>query len=156
MFNESNLEKSVINLFLSQNYEYIHGSLLHKELSEVILLEDFREYLLRNYSDQQLDNDEIATITNKILNIKKRPLYDANKEFLSYITEGFQLNRQDNNNKDLWINLVNFEDVTKNSFKLVNQLEIKGNEKRIPDLVLYVNGLPLVVFEFKSATLLSN
>jgi type I restriction enzyme R subunit len=151
-FNESSLEELVILSLIKVGYTYIHGSLLHKELSEVILLEDFREYLLRNYSDQQLDNDEIATITNKILNIKKRPLYDANKEFLSYITEGFQLNRQDNNNKDLWINLVSFEDVTKNSFKLVNQLEIKGNEKRIPDLVLYVNGLPLVVFEFKSAT----
>ncbi|MCF7960102.1 MAG: hypothetical protein K9M08_05120 [Pirellula sp.] len=38
-----------------------------------------------------------------------------------------------------------------NRFKLVNQLEIVGSEKRIPDGILTINGLPLVVFEFKSA-----
>ena len=38
-----------------------------------------------------------------------------------------------------------------NLFKIVNQLEITGSEKRIPDGILYINGLPLVVFEFKSA-----
>ena len=38
-----------------------------------------------------------------------------------------------------------------NIFKVVNQLEIYGYEKRTPDAILYINGLPLVVFEFKSA-----
>ncbi len=38
-----------------------------------------------------------------------------------------------------------------NIYKIVNQLEIQGYEKRIPDGILYINGLPLVVFEFKSA-----
>ena len=38
-----------------------------------------------------------------------------------------------------------------NIFKIVSQLEITGYEKRIPDAILYINGLPLVVFEFKSA-----
>ena len=40
---------------------------------------------------------------------------------------------------------------TANIYKVVNQLEIEGKEKRIPDAILYINGLPLVVFEFKSA-----
>ena len=38
-----------------------------------------------------------------------------------------------------------------NIYRIVNQLEIEGRAKRIPDLILYINGLPLVVFEFKSA-----
>ena len=38
-----------------------------------------------------------------------------------------------------------------NIYKVVSQLEISGYETRIPDLILYINGLPLVVFEFKSA-----
>jgi type I restriction enzyme R subunit len=37
-----------------------------------------------------------------------------------------------------------------NIYKFVNQLEIVGNEKRIPDGIIYINGLPLVVFQFKS------
>src|SRR5690606_39310683 len=38
-----------------------------------------------------------------------------------------------------------------NTFKIVNQLEIQGSELRIPDLILYINGIPVVVFEFKTA-----
>lgn len=38
-----------------------------------------------------------------------------------------------------------------NIYKFVNQLEINGSQKRIPDGIIYINGLPLVVFEFKSA-----
>lgn len=116
MFNESNLEKTVISLFSSHNYEYIHGNLVHKELSEVILLEELIAFLQRNLYDEKLTEDEITTICNKILNIKKRPLYDGNKEFLSFITEGFQLKRQDKNKKDLWINLINFVDIKKKQF----------------------------------------
>ena len=47
--------------------------------------------------------------------------------------------------------MIDFKDVDKNIFKIVNQLEIKGTERRIPDGIVYVNGLPLVVLEFKSA-----
>ena len=47
--------------------------------------------------------------------------------------------------------LVDDETPDNNIFKVVNQLEITGKEKRIPDGIVYINGLPLVVFEFKSA-----
>ena len=47
--------------------------------------------------------------------------------------------------------LIDFTEIENNSFKFVNQLEIQGYEKRIPDGIVYVNGLPLVVLEFKSA-----
>ena len=46
---------------------------------------------------------------------------------------------------------LNSDDADPNIYRIVNQLEIEGHEKRIPDLILYINGLPLVVFEFKSA-----
>ena len=46
---------------------------------------------------------------------------------------------------------LNSDDADPNIYHIVNQLEIDGREKRIPDLILYINGLPLVVFEFKSA-----
>ena len=47
--------------------------------------------------------------------------------------------------------VIDFKDVDRNIFKIVNQLEIKGLERRIPDGIVYVNGLPVVVLEFKSA-----
>lgn len=51
----------------------------------------------------------------------------------------------------MFIQLIDFETKENNLFKIVNQLEIQGYEKRIPDAIVYVNGLPLVVLEFKSA-----
>ena len=46
---------------------------------------------------------------------------------------------------------MDYSPADQNIYKIVNQLEIQGFEKRIPDGILYINGLPLVVFEFKSA-----
>ena len=47
--------------------------------------------------------------------------------------------------------MIDFVNISLNDFKVVKQLEIIGSEKRIPDLILYINGLPIVLFEFKSA-----
>lgn len=67
------------------------------------------------------------------------------------ITDGFVLKREIRSKKDLYIQLIDFEKLENNLFKIVNQLEIQGYEKRLPDAIVYVNGLPLVVIEFKSA-----
>ena len=79
-------------------------------------------------------------------------LYDSNKQFCEWLSDGFHLKREDRSAKDLYIELLDFSDTNGNIYKLVNQLEIEGKEeKRIPDAILTINGLPLVVFEFKSA-----
>lgn len=51
----------------------------------------------------------------------------------------------------MFIEPIDFENERKNTFRIVNQLEIQGDVKRIPDGIVYVNGLPVVVLEFKSA-----
>lgn len=51
----------------------------------------------------------------------------------------------------LFIQPIDFEHPENNIFRIVNQLEIQGTERRIPDGIVFVNGLPLVVLEFKSA-----
>jgi type I restriction enzyme R subunit len=70
---------------------------------------------------------------------------------LTRLCNGFDLKREDRKLKDLHIRLFDDDTPENNVFKIVNQLEITGKEKRIPDGILYVNGLPLVAFEFKSA-----
>nr|MCR5109319.1 type I restriction endonuclease subunit R [Ruminococcus sp.] len=59
----------------------------------------------------------------------------------------------DRSQKDLYISLIDFEAPEKNIFKIVNQFEISGmnNQTRIPDAIIFINGIPVVVFEFKSA-----
>lgn len=67
------------------------------------------------------------------------------------VSDGFLLKREDRNQKDIFIQLIDYSEKDNNTYKIVNQLAIKGYEMRIPDLILYINGLPLVVFEFKTA-----
>ncbi len=78
-------------------------------------------------------------------------LYDTNKSIMKLVSEGFSFKREEAKEKDIYIQFINYEDVSKNIFKIINQLEIVGFEKRIPDGIVYINGLPLVVLEFKSA-----
>lgn len=47
--------------------------------------------------------------------------------------------------------MIDYSEENQNSYKFVNQLEITGTHKRIPDGILYINGIPVVVFEFKTA-----
>ncbi len=61
------------------------------------------------------------------------------------------LKREDASQKDLYIQLIDYVELENNRYRIVNQMEIQGYEQRIPDGILYINGLPLVVFEFKSA-----
>ena len=78
--------------------------------------------------------------------------YDANKRMLDLICNGFTLRREDKSQKDLFIQLIDFEEPERNFFEIINQVEIQGREQlRIPDGIVYINGLPLVVLEFKSA-----
>jgi len=83
-------------------------------------------------------------------------LYEDNKQILQKISDGFIFNREDRSKKDLYIELIDYEkDAGKNQniYKIVNQFEIEGynNQLRIPDGIVFVNGIPLVMLEFKSA-----
>ena len=69
------------------------------------------------------------------------------------VIDGFVFRREDKTKKDLFIRLIDFDNINNNIFKVVNQVEIQGkSELRIPDAIVYINGLPMVVIEFKSAT----
>lgn len=71
---------------------------------------------------------------------------------LDLICNGFTFRRENKTQKDLFIQLIDFEKPEKNFFEIVNQAEIQGRDQlRIPDGIVYVNGLPIVVLEFKSA-----
>jgi type I restriction enzyme R subunit len=70
---------------------------------------------------------------------------------MKMVSDGFLLKREDRTKKDLFIRLIDYSPVDANVYRCVNQLAIQGFEIRIPDLIIYINGIPLVVFEFKSA-----
>ena len=151
--NEAQLELSVMELFQQEGYEYLSGDSILRETTDVLLKDDLRMYLMMKYAADGITANEIETIIFGLVRASHEPLYDANKEMLTKIIDGFVLRREDKTKKDLFIRLIDFDNVHNNIFKVINQVEIQGkHELRIPDAIVYVNGLPLVVIEFKSAT----
>ena len=151
-FNEHALELSIIELLQNKGYIHQTGSELLREKSEVLIVDDLKEYLHTRYVSEELTESEIDSIILSLRTVGGT-LYESNKAVLSMIIDGFVFNREDRNKKDIFIELINYEEPKKNIFKIVNQLEIEGYnyQIRIPDGIIYVNGLPLVVLEFKTA-----
>jgi type I restriction enzyme, R subunit len=150
-FTEESLEQAVIELFKTEDYQHQNGIYIHKEMSDVLLRADIKTFLLNRYSGDEITTNEIDSIIRQMEVLPSSALYASNKAIMKMISDGFVLKREDRSKKDLFIQFLDFEDIHNNLFKIVNQLEIQGYETRIPDAIVYVNGLPLVVIEFKSA-----
>ena len=150
-FDEHSLELSIIELFEKQGYAHIAGSELHHDKKEVLLEDTLRNFLLFKYSAINITQNEISTVVNTIKNISSS-LYEENKSVLEILHKGVTLRRDDSSQKDVLIHFIDYDEPENNFFNIVNQLEIQGREhNRIPDGIVYINGIPLVVLEFKSA-----
>ena len=150
-FTEEQLELAIIQLFKDQNYDYVNGETMHRRFEDVLIEGDIRNYLSENYRDAALTETEIQTIINKLKHISDYPLYEGNRETFWLINEGFDLVREDSAKSALHIEYVNFEDPDKNIFKVVNQYSVQDRALRRPDMLVFVNGIPVAIFEFKTA-----
>lgn len=151
-FNESALELSIMELLQDEGYIHLTGEQIHRERTEVLLIDDLRNFLMSKYVREDITKSEVESIILSLRNISGT-IYEANKTALKMICDGFIFNREDRSKKDIYIELINFDDSKNNIFKIVNQFEIEGvgGQRRIPDSIIYINGIPLVVLEFKSA-----
>jgi type I restriction enzyme, R subunit len=150
-FTEAKLEQAIIDLLGQQDIPYLTGEKIARDTTEVLIKDDLKTFLSEQYATHNITPAEIDSIIRKLEVLSHTDLYDSNKAIMKKVSDGFLLKREDRNQKDLFIKLIDYSDANQNTYRIVNQLEIQGYEKRIPDGILYINGLPLVVFEFKSA-----
>jgi type I restriction enzyme R subunit len=175
-FTEAKLEQAIIALLGEQGYPHHRGDSLDRRPHEALLKDDLRAYLGRRYAADGITPGEIDAVIRRLEGLNPLDLYDSNKTIHKLVADGFLLKREDRSQKDLYIQLIDYTGLPlqpapqqgeveaivadrkaggygdiNNLYRVVNQMEIEGHEKRIPDGILYVNGLPLVVFEFKSA-----
>lgn len=149
-YTESQLEQAFISLLETEGYRYINGKELTRTSNqEVLIKDDLRTFLLNRYPD--LEEMELESIINEIAFQSASNLYESNKYICKLLADGFIFKRNDPSKKDLHIRYIDIDKISNNDFKIINQLEIQGSELRIPDLILYINGIPVVVFEFKTA-----
>ncbi len=150
-FTERKLEEVFIRLLEEQGYPHSIGESIERSEDEVLIEEDLYNYLLRKYEKEELTSSEAKSIILRLKTLPSSDLYESNKKIIRWLQDGFSFKREDPAQKDIWIYLIDYENQEENTYRFVNQLEIVGTERRIPDGILYINGLPVVVFEFKSA-----
>ncbi|NNL15128.1 MAG: type I restriction endonuclease subunit R [Flavobacteriaceae bacterium] len=150
-FTEAQLEQAFIDLLGEQEIPHVLGNTITREPEEVLIVEDLKAFLLEQYSKAKLTETEANQIIRDLQVLPASDLYESNKIFMTKLSNGFKFKREDRSQKDIWIYLIDFSKKNNNTYKIVNQLEIEGSHKRIPDGILYINGLPVVVLEFKTA-----
>ncbi|MBL7854722.1 MAG: type I restriction endonuclease subunit R [Cyclobacteriaceae bacterium] len=174
-FTEEKLEKAFTELLGQEGFAHQLGVALARKPDDVLIEEDLRTFLLNRYAPQSITRNEVNSIILQLRSLPASDLYESNKAFLRMLADGFILKRENRAEKDLYIQLIDYTGLTqhrqpepgqlpvipaepeeqylpdRNIYRFVTQLDITGNERRIPDGVLYINGLPVVVFEFKSA-----
>lgn len=151
-FTEAELESAIIELFREQeNYTYVNGESMHRRYEDVLLEDDLRAFLRKRYADYALTENEITAIVNKVKFIQPTPLYAGNRATYWLITEGFELVREDATRPAVHIEYIDFDDPHANEFKVVNQYSVQDKALRRPDVLIFINGIPIVIFEFKTA-----
>jgi type I restriction enzyme R subunit len=174
-FTEAQLEAAIIDLLEAEGYPHVCGETIQRQSHEVLIKDDLRAFLTKQYMKDGITLGEIEAVIQKLEAYSSADLYESNKAIMKMVSDGFLLKREDRTQKDLYVQLIDYSNlaalrepkagevpmivaeeyapygVETNIFKMVNQLEIVGSHLRIPDGILYINGLPLVVFEFKSA-----
>ncbi|MDU2687561.1 MAG: type I restriction endonuclease subunit R [Paeniclostridium sordellii] len=152
MFTEESFENVVIEYLKEIGYDYTHASNLNRDNKEVLLLDKLEESLIN--INKEIPQTSIKEAIRKVRTFETNDVFTNNKLFHKYLTEGVEVT-DFVNGETIYNNvkLIDFENINNNEFLVVNQLEIIEDDiKKIPDVIVYVNGIPLVCMELKSTS----
>ncbi|HHB51766.1 MAG TPA: type I restriction endonuclease subunit R, partial [Saprospiraceae bacterium] len=160
MLTENTIEQSFIDQLIGQGYTYFNGTDI-SPVGENPQRENFASEILEKHFKNSLKKlnptlPESARVEayQKVINLGTEDIMENNERFHTLLTNGVTVEyTKDGKTKGINVNLLDVKNPENNSFWVVNQLVVKenNNEKRF-DVVIFVNGLPLVFVELKSAT----
>lgn len=150
---ESEYEEALIDLLHAEGWQYSNGKTIpNRPYQEALLVDEFRASLLSRYPD--LTDQDVEAIENRLRHAPGQSHFERLRNTLLLVRDGFRYVRN-GDGKKFDIKLIDFDTPELNTFRAVNQLEVgygMKNEVRIPDVLLYVNGIPLCIFELKNPT----
>lgn len=147
--NENTLEKAIISELQGKGYEYIYGPDIDRDYHDVILKDCFDASILDINPGITIDIISVAYKAIKDLGMLK--FEEQNVAFHKYLIEGIPIPyRRDDENRIFTVRLIDFENPNRNNFKVVNQFTIKGFKTKRPDILVFINGIPMVLFELKN------
>ena len=150
---ENFFEQAIIDRLVDEHgYEYLHGPDVARTSDEYrdVFLPGILEDSLRRIN-KKLPNAAIQEAILKISNVEGGSLEQRNETFTDYLQSGVEVRYFDGKEeRDDIVRLLDFENPDDNSFHAVNQWTFVEYSEKRPDLIVFVNGMPLVLFELKS------
>ena len=147
--NENTLEQAIIQELQGKGYEYLYGPDIDRDYHEVILEECFRSSMLN--INPGITDEMIGEAYKSIKNLGLLKLEDLNASFHKYLVEGVPVPYQINGeNRTYTVKLVDFLKPEANDFKVINQFTIIEYKNKRPDILVFINGIPMVLFELKN------
>ncbi len=161
MLNEDLIELAFIDQLTGQGFEFNHGPDIapdsdnpqRKNFDSVVLEIELLKAIEK--LNPEVPSSAINEAYQKVLNLGTEDIMENNECFHTYLTNGVPVEfTKDGASKGVNVDLLDIENPENNTYWAVNQLVIKENNvNRRLDVVIYINGLPLVVVELKNATI---
>jgi type I restriction enzyme R subunit len=148
---EESYENTLIQLFQDLGYQYECGYNVEREYRNPYYEADLQDALRRQ--NPMLSDEVLQEAFRLVTHVNEGILEQRNETLMDYVQNGVEVKySEDGRAKTALVKLVNFESPLQNQFKVVNQWTVVEYEKIRCDMVVFVNGLPLVVIELKSPT----
>jgi type I restriction enzyme R subunit len=134
-------------------WQYKSATELNRSVNEVLIEKDLKEALIRLNPEISLNpalaEEVIYKLRAILISVNQVGLVKANEEFFKWLS-GDKTMPFGENNRHVPIKIFDFEDLMQNSYTITNQFRIHHRETKIPDVVLFINGIPVVVGEAKT------
>lgn len=149
IFNEASYENSIIELLESMGYTHVYGPDVERNHRSYYMADELRLSMER--INPKLPSAAIDEAIYKISNYEAVALLSKNEVFMDYLQNGVQVSYQDKGEtRSAIVYLVDYTDPMQNSFIVANQWTVEEYETKRPDVVIFLNGLPVVLMELKS------
>lgn len=153
-FCESDYEYAFISFLEQEGWTYLPGDQINRVYGRDVLNTDDLEVFIRN-TNSELTEDEIKKISDSIKLVGAESDFATLHKVYNWLVNGIQFTPQ--NGQPKMIPLIDFEAPSNNIFKVVNQLSIDYTNNgqiynRRPDVMLYINGIPVCIIELKNPT----
>ena len=147
--NENTLEQAIIDELQQKGYEYLYGPDIERDYHDVILEDCFKSSLLN--INPGITQEIIAEAFKAVRNLGLLKLEDLNESFHKYLIEGVPVPYQKNGESRTYtVRLIDFETPENNDFKVVNQYTVIEYKTKRPDVLVFINGIPMILFELKN------
>ena len=149
IFDEEAYEQLLIEQFEDMGYRHVCGYAVERDYKVPLYLDEL--YPALKQLNPELSQDIIDAAVEKLLELPNASLEDTNERCLHFVQNGVEVGFWHDGEQDTEIvRLIDYQDVTNNSFVCANQWTFIERENCRPDIVLFINGLPLVLIELKS------